>query len=113
MATYNMQCPMAATRLIHKGMPATREHEVRLRPDQSSSSAIAVAETVQVRAVLPCWGGGALAVGVAACGLLLPRALLHAHVPAAWRLPGACLLPPPPIAGACRHIPTPAPPSLP
>ena len=61
MATYNMQCPMAATRLIHKGMPATREHEVRLRPDQSSSSAIAVAETVQVRRRglgCPPWLGG-------------------------------------------------------
>ncbi len=26
MANYNMQCPMAAKRLIHSGMPATIEH---------------------------------------------------------------------------------------
>lgn len=47
MATYNMQCPMAAKRLIHSGMPATIEHNVRPRPDQTTSSAVAVAETVQ------------------------------------------------------------------
>lgn len=47
MATYNMQCPMAAKRLIHSGMPATIEHNVRPRPDQPQSTAIAVAETVQ------------------------------------------------------------------
>ena len=26
MAEYNMQCPMAAKRLIHSGLPATVEH---------------------------------------------------------------------------------------
>lgn len=44
MSDYNMQCPMAATRLIHSGLPATIEH--RKRP-ADSSSARAVAETVQ------------------------------------------------------------------
>lgn len=47
MATYNMQCPMAAKRLIHSGMPATIEHNVRPRPGQTGSAAVAVAETVQ------------------------------------------------------------------
>lgn len=47
MATYNMQCPMAAKRLIHSGMPATIEHNVRPARDSTASTAIAVAETVQ------------------------------------------------------------------
>ena len=47
MATYNMQCPMAAKRLIHSGMPATIEHNVRPRMDSTASTAIAVAESVQ------------------------------------------------------------------
>lgn len=48
MATYNMQCPMAAHRLIRSGMPATREHEVHsARPGAPASTAVAVAETVQ------------------------------------------------------------------
>ena len=45
MATYNMQCPMAARRLIHSGMPATIEHGKPM--GSSSSAAVAVAETVQ------------------------------------------------------------------
>ena len=48
MSTYNMQCPMAAHRLIKSGMPATREHEVHsARPGAPASTAVAVAETVQ------------------------------------------------------------------
>jgi ESCRT-I complex subunit VPS28 len=47
MATYNMQCPMAAKRLIHSGMPATIEHNIRPARDSTASTAIAVAETVQ------------------------------------------------------------------
>ncbi len=27
MSTYNMQCPLAANRLIHSGLPATIEHK--------------------------------------------------------------------------------------
>lgn len=46
MATYNMQCPMAAHRL-KKGIPATLDYDPAPRRDQASS-AIAVAETVQV-----------------------------------------------------------------
>ena len=46
MGTYSMQCPMAARRLIHSGMPATLEHG-RPRSDTGGSSAVAVAETVQ------------------------------------------------------------------
>ncbi|CAK0784930.1 hypothetical protein CVIRNUC_008135 [Coccomyxa viridis] len=45
MADYNMQCPMAAKRLIYSGMPATVEHG---KPSSmQSNSAVAVAETVQ------------------------------------------------------------------
>lgn len=44
MADYNMQCPMAAKRLIYSGMPATVEHG---KPSMQSNSAVAVAETVQ------------------------------------------------------------------
>ena len=47
MATYNMQCPMAAKRLIHSGMPATIEHSVRPQTGATASTAVAVAETVQ------------------------------------------------------------------
>lgn len=46
MATYSMQCPMALKRLA-VGYPATIEHNVRPRPDQPASSAVAVAECVQ------------------------------------------------------------------
>ncbi|PSC72086.1 vacuolar sorting-associated 28-like protein 2-like [Micractinium conductrix] len=46
MSTYNMQCPMAAHRLIKSGVPGNQEH-VPTRPDPTASSAIAVAETVQ------------------------------------------------------------------
>jgi hypothetical protein len=31
MSEYNMQCPMAATRLIHSGLPATIEHKSKQR----------------------------------------------------------------------------------
>lgn len=31
MSDYNMQCPMAATRLLHSGMPATVEHKTKQR----------------------------------------------------------------------------------
>lgn len=44
MGDYNMQCPMAAKRLIYSGMPATVEHG---KPSVQSNSAVAVAETVQ------------------------------------------------------------------
>jgi len=45
MRDFNMQCPMAATRLIHSGLPATIEHKTK----QSSSDpeAASVAESVQ------------------------------------------------------------------
>lgn len=29
MSDYNMQCPMAATRLLHSGLPATVEHRTK------------------------------------------------------------------------------------
>lgn len=46
MQQYHMQCPMAATRLLHSGLPATIEH--RKRPVEGSvGGARAVAETVQ------------------------------------------------------------------
>jgi len=47
MSQYNMQCPMAAQRLLHSGIPATYEHG---KPDEDSSSqgnAVSVAATVQ------------------------------------------------------------------
>ncbi|KAI3438157.1 hypothetical protein D9Q98_000595 [Chlorella vulgaris] len=47
MSTYNMQCPMAAKRLIYSGMPATIEHNVRPGRGATAGAAIAVAETVQ------------------------------------------------------------------
>lgn len=31
MSEYNMQCPLAATRLLHSGMPATIEHKSKQR----------------------------------------------------------------------------------
>lgn len=45
MSDYNMQCPMAATRLLHSGMPATVEHKTKQRANDPE--AVAVAETVQ------------------------------------------------------------------
>jgi len=45
MVQYNMQCPMATTRLLHSGMPATVEHG---RPiENRGGTAKAVGETVQ------------------------------------------------------------------
>uniref|UniRef100_A0A7S1T3J6 Vacuolar protein sorting-associated protein 28 homolog n=1 Tax=Tetraselmis chuii TaxID=63592 RepID=A0A7S1T3J6_9CHLO len=47
MAQYNMQCPMAAQRLLHSGIPATYEHG---KPDEeggSQGNAVSVASTVQ------------------------------------------------------------------
>jgi len=47
MAQYNMQCPMAAQRLLHSGIPATYEHG---KPDEEGGShgnAVSVASTVQ------------------------------------------------------------------
>ncbi|GIL52775.1 hypothetical protein Vafri_8558 [Volvox africanus] len=46
MSDYNMQCPMAATRLLHSGMPATVEHRTKQSND-SDPEALGVAETVQ------------------------------------------------------------------
>jgi ESCRT-I complex subunit VPS28 len=46
MADYNMQCPMAAKRLIYSGLPATVEHG-KPRPAGASNAAVAVAEVVQ------------------------------------------------------------------
>ncbi|KAK9828516.1 hypothetical protein WJX72_000513 [[Myrmecia] bisecta] len=46
MANYNMQCPMAAKRLIQSGMPATIEHG-KPRTQETSNSAVSIAETVQ------------------------------------------------------------------
>ncbi|KAL3152011.1 hypothetical protein ABBQ32_001129 [Trebouxia sp. C0010 RCD-2024] len=43
---YNMQCPMAAKRLIHSGMPATLEHG-KPRYSQGSNSAVSIANSVQ------------------------------------------------------------------
>ncbi|EFJ46026.1 hypothetical protein VOLCADRAFT_63009 [Volvox carteri f. nagariensis] len=46
MSDYNMQCPMAATRLLHSGIPATVEH--RTKPSLTSDpEALGVAETVE------------------------------------------------------------------
>ncbi|KAJ9519757.1 subunit of the ESCRT-I complex [Haematococcus lacustris] len=44
MVEYNMQCPLAATRLIHSGLPATVEHQPRQTGDPEAAS---VAATVQ------------------------------------------------------------------
>ncbi|GIL79920.1 hypothetical protein Vretimale_12538 [Volvox reticuliferus] len=46
MSDYNMQCPMAATRLLHSGIPATVEHRTKQSND-SDPEALGVAETVQ------------------------------------------------------------------
>ncbi|KXZ55649.1 hypothetical protein GPECTOR_2g1199 [Gonium pectorale] len=46
MSDYNMQCPMAATRLLHSGMPATVEHRTK-QSRASDPEALGVAETVQ------------------------------------------------------------------
>lgn len=43
---YNMQCPMAAKRLIHSGMPATLEHG-KPRYSQNANSGVSIANTVQ------------------------------------------------------------------
>lgn len=45
MSDYNMQCPMAATRLLHSGLPATVEHKTK--QSANDPEAVAVAETVQ------------------------------------------------------------------
>ncbi|KAG1671620.1 hypothetical protein FOA52_006851 [Chlamydomonas sp. UWO 241] len=45
MREYNMQCPMASTRLIHSGLPATVEHRSNQRT--ADPEAASVAETVQ------------------------------------------------------------------
>lgn len=46
MATYSMQCPMAAKRLLHSGLPATVEHG-KPTSDGGSSNPFTIAETVQ------------------------------------------------------------------
>lgn len=85
MATYNMQCPMAAHRL-KKGIPATLDYGVRPNPEQTSS-AIAVAETVQVRAAVAlggcgpgclrcCWALADLSAGNVATAACPPHARL-------------------------------------
>jgi len=45
MNEYHMQCPMAATRLLHSGLPATIEHKTKQRSSDPESAS--VAETVQ------------------------------------------------------------------
>ena len=47
MAQYNMQCPMAAKRLIYSGLPATVEHGAPRASVGAPNAAVAVAETVQ------------------------------------------------------------------
>ncbi|KAF5828560.1 subunit of the ESCRT-I complex [Dunaliella salina] len=48
MNEHNMQCPLAASRLIHVGMPATIEHTSKQRSSAASApEAAAVAEAVQ------------------------------------------------------------------
>ncbi|KAG2453849.1 hypothetical protein HYH02_002056 [Chlamydomonas schloesseri] len=46
MSDYNMQCPMAATRLLHSGLPATVEHRTK-QTRTNDPEALGVAETVQ------------------------------------------------------------------
>ncbi|GLC47941.1 hypothetical protein PLESTB_000042100 [Pleodorina starrii] len=46
MSDFNMQCPMAATRLLHSGVPATVEHRTR-QSNTSDPEALAVTETVE------------------------------------------------------------------
>ncbi|KAG2501592.1 hypothetical protein HYH03_000097 [Edaphochlamys debaryana] len=46
MSDYNMQCPMAATRLLHSGLPATVEHRTK-NNRANDPEALGVAETVQ------------------------------------------------------------------
>lgn len=46
LAHYNMQCPMAAKRLIQSGMPATLEHG-KPRSSQGSHAAVSIAGSVQ------------------------------------------------------------------
>mmetsp|Transcript_20095 Transcript_20095/g.59672 ORF Transcript_20095/g.59672 Transcript_20095/m.59672 type:complete len:215 (-) Transcript_20095:769-1413(-) len=45
MVEYHMQCPMAAKRLVHSGLPATIEHRSKQRT--ADPEAASVAETVQ------------------------------------------------------------------
>mmetsp|Transcript_36862 Transcript_36862/g.81990 ORF Transcript_36862/g.81990 Transcript_36862/m.81990 type:complete len:211 (-) Transcript_36862:1536-2168(-) len=45
MSEYNMQCPMAATRLLHSGLPATIEHKAKQKTNDPDAAS--VAETVQ------------------------------------------------------------------
>lgn len=47
MLTYNMQCPMAAYRLLKSGMPATKQHDYATTRPADGSSAVSIAETVQ------------------------------------------------------------------
>ncbi|GAB4818989.1 hypothetical protein N2152v2_006035 [Parachlorella kessleri] len=47
MITYNMQCPMAATRLLKSGMAATKQHDFATQRPQDGSAAVPIAETVQ------------------------------------------------------------------
>ncbi|PNH01904.1 Vacuolar protein sorting-associated protein 28 2, partial [Tetrabaena socialis] len=46
MSDHNMQCPMAATRLLHSGMPATVEHRTK-QGRANDPEALGVAECVQ------------------------------------------------------------------
>lgn len=45
MSEHNMQCPLAATRLLHSGLPATIEHKGKQRTNDPEAAS--VAETVQ------------------------------------------------------------------
>lgn len=45
MSEMNMQCPMAASRLLHSGLPATIEHQSKQRTNDPDS--VSVAESVQ------------------------------------------------------------------
>mmetsp|Transcript_14228 Transcript_14228/g.35155 ORF Transcript_14228/g.35155 Transcript_14228/m.35155 type:complete len:218 (-) Transcript_14228:349-1002(-) len=45
MREYNMQCPLAATRLLHSGLPATIEHKSKARTNDPEAAS--VAEAVQ------------------------------------------------------------------
>ena len=40
MSEYNMQCPMAATRLLHSGLPATIEHKTKQRSNDPESASV-------------------------------------------------------------------------